>query len=224
MRIPLLIINFKNYPEIAGSKSIELAKESEKVAREIGAEIAVAPPVPLLSLVAHQVSIPVLAQHVETSEYGSTTGAIVPEIVKSAGVVGSLINHSERRLPFEEIRNIVTKLRNLGLSSVVCAKTPAEVSKLSRLSPEMLAIEPPELIGSGRAVSKVKPQLVSRSVNAAKRFNPKVTVICGAGIVEGRDVEMALELGAKGVLVSSAIVKAQNWYSKIKELASPLTR
>ena len=45
-------------------------------------------------------------------------------------------------------------------------------------------------------------------------------VICGAGIVDKTDVESALRLGAKGILVASGIIKAKSWYDKIHELAS----
>jgi triosephosphate isomerase len=45
-------------------------------------------------------------------------------------------------------------------------------------------------------------------------------VICGAGIVDKADVESALKLGAKGILVASGIIKAKSWYEKIHELAS----
>jgi triosephosphate isomerase len=47
-------------------------------------------------------------------------------------------------------------------------------------------------------------------------------VLCGAGIVSGEDVERAVELGAEGVLVSSSVVRARDWESKIVELADSL--
>ena len=92
-----LIINFKNYLEIAGEKSIELSKVSEQVSDDTGVDIIIAPPPPSLSQVCAAVKTPVIGQHVDFSKPGSTTGFLVPEIVKSYGAVGSLLNHSEHR-------------------------------------------------------------------------------------------------------------------------------
>jgi triosephosphate isomerase (EC 5.3.1.1) len=47
-------------------------------------------------------------------------------------------------------------------------------------------------------------------------------VITGAGIESGEDVEAALRLGTKGVLLASAAVKAKDHYQKIMELANRL--
>ncbi|RLG06224.1 MAG: triose-phosphate isomerase, partial [Thaumarchaeota archaeon] len=76
--------------------------------------------------------------------------------------------------------------------------------------PEILAIEPPELIGTGIPVSKAKPEVVTGAVEAVKRINPRVHVLCGAGISTGDDVAKAIELGTEGVLLASAYVKAKD--------------
>jgi triosephosphate isomerase len=47
-------------------------------------------------------------------------------------------------------------------------------------------------------------------------------VLCGAGIVSGDDARAATELGARGILVASSVVKATDWEAKIRELASAL--
>ncbi len=224
MQTPVLIVNEKNYLEVSGDGALKLARAAEAVAGELGVNVAVAPPLPSLGLVAGAVSIPVLAQHTDASEVGSSTGSIVPELVKSLGSVGSLINHSEKRVPFEVLKMTVLRLRDVGLVSVVCAKSPAEVSRIASVGPDFIAIEPPELIGSGIAVSKVKPEIISDSVEAARRVDPTIKVICGAGIVSGEDVEAALRLGSVGVLVASGIVKASDWSNKIIEMAEPLRR
>jgi triosephosphate isomerase len=78
------------------------------------------------------------------------------------------------------------------------------------LKPDMIAVEPPELIGTGVPVSKAKPEVVSGTVEVVKQINPDVVVLCGAGITNGGDVAAALNLGTKGVLVASGIVKAKD--------------
>ncbi len=222
MKTPILIINMKNYSEVSGERAVRLAKAAEGIAGKLNVEIAVAPPLPSLGQVVQAVSIPVLAQHIDPAKEGSTTGAIVPELVKALGAAGSLVNHSEKRVPFEVIRETVHRLKEAGLAVVVCAKTSDEVAQITGLGPDFVAIEPPELIGSGIAVSKAQPEIVSSAVEAARKVDPTVRVICGAGIVTGEDVASALKLGSVGVLVASGIVKAVDWQDKIRELAEPL--
>ena len=53
--------------------------------------------------------------------------------------------------------------------SVVCARSAQEVSNLARFEPDYIAIEPPELIGSGKAVSKENPSIVTDSLAAVCR-------------------------------------------------------
>lgn len=218
----LFIVNFKNYAEVSGRNSLKLAQAAEYVANRSKIKIAVAPPAGSLANIANTVSIPVFAQHLDHSELGSTTGFMVPEIAKSYGASGSLINHSEHRLPVQTIKHLVERLHNLKMVSVVCARTPAEVRKMAEFAPDYIAIEPPELIGSGIAVSKAKPSVITRSIDAVNDVNPNVSVICGAGIVSAEDVSAAIRLGSRGILVASGIVKAKNWKVKIKELADAM--
>ena len=215
------IINFKNYLEIAGEKSLELSKVSERVSEDTGVDIIIAPPTSSLSQVRAAVKTPVISQHIDLSKPGSTTGFLVPEIVKSYGAVGSLINHSEHRFKSSDsIRELVNILKNLQMVSIVCVRTPEEAGTIANFNPDFIAIEPPELIGSGKAVSKENPSIITESISAVAERSNSSKVICGAGIVDRADVESALKLGAKGILVASGIIKAQSWYDKIHELSS----
>ena len=224
-KIPILILNFKNYHEIEGQKGIELARSVQKVSESYGGSIqlVVAPPQPALALVKQNVNIPVFAQHLDYAEAGSTTGYFIPEMARSFGAEGSLVNHSEHRIDeLDTIHGLVNRLRSLQMVSVVCARTASEVSTLARFEPDYIAIEPPELIGSGRAVSKENPSIVTDSINAAAKMSQNARVICGAGITDANDVSSALKLGAVGILVASGIIKATSWNDKITELASGL--
>jgi triosephosphate isomerase (TIM) len=220
---PILILNFKNYLEVAGRASIELAKAAQQVSKSLDGRIKIVacPPQPALSLVKENVDIPVFAQHVDDAKEGSTTGYFIPEIAKSFGAQGSLINHSEHRIDRSQtIQNLVDNLRKLQMVSVVCARSAAEVADIARFKPDYIAIEPPELIGSGKAVSKENPAIVTDSIESAAKVSQEVRVICGAGITDAADVRSALKLGAKGILVASGVIKATSWVDKISELAS----
>jgi len=218
----MFIINCKNYEEIAGDKIIKFVKIVEKISKKYKIKIAVAPPQHLIGLVSKS-SIPILAQHIDVSKVGSTTGFVVPELLKKSGVSGSLINHSEHRISSKEIAYLVSKLRDLKMISILCVKDVSEAKKYAKLNPDYIAIEPPELIGSGKAVSKEKPDLIIKAVEAVKSAKNKTKLLCGAGIVSGEDVSKASELGSQGILVASGIIKAKSWTTMISEFAKALS-
>jgi len=219
LHTPLIIVNFKTYLEATGRKAVELAGNAEKVSLETNVSIGVAPQFSDLSTVAKNVDIPVFAQHIDPVKPGSHTGHVLAEAVKEAGAIGTIINHSERQLKLSEIDKIIKITREKGLVSVVCANNPAISMAVATLEPDILAIEPPELIGTGIPVSKAKPEVVTDTVKLVRKVNSKVTILCGAGISHGEDVTAALRLGTQGVLVASGIVKAKNQYTVLREFA-----
>jgi triosephosphate isomerase len=217
----MFVINCKNYEEVSGDRIIKFVKTAEKISKKYKVKIAISPPQHLVGLVANS-SIPIFAQHIDDSKIGSTTGFIIPELLKKSKVKGSLINHSEHRISSKEIEKLVSKLKELKMTSILCVKDVAEVKKYVKLNPDYIAIEPPELIGSGKAVSKEKPDLISNAAEAVKNAKNNTKLLCGAGIVSGEDVSKAMELGSKGILVASGIVKSKNWNSIMSEFAKSM--
>ena len=217
----MFIINCKNYEEISGDKIIKFVKIAEKVSKKFKVQIAVAPPQHLIGLVANS-SILILSQHIDNSKVGSTTGFIVPELLKKSKVKGSLINHSEHRITSKEIKKLIIKLKELKMISILCVKDVAESKKYVKFNPDYIAIEPPELIGSGKAISTERPELITKAATVINNSKNKTKLLCGAGIVSGEDVSKAVELGSKGILVASGIVKAKNWEKIISEFAKAL--
>ncbi|MEM0241036.1 MAG: triose-phosphate isomerase [Candidatus Nezhaarchaeales archaeon] len=224
LKVPLIIVNFKTYLEATGQRALELAKKSEKVANEFGVNIAVAPQAVDIARIASTVSIPVLAQHVDPYPPGAYTGSISMEAIKEAGAIGTLINHSEKRLRIDEIDEVIKRATSIGLEVIACANTPEVAASLSALRPGFIAIEPPELIGTGRAVSKAKPEVITDTIRLIKSVNQDVVVICGAGITSGDDVEAAIKLGTQGVLVASGVVKAKDQEAALRDLVMGLVR
>ncbi len=215
-----LIINLKNYLETSGDNTIKLVKDAEKVSERLDVEIIVSPPQPSLALIVKQTNLKVISQHVDLKKIGSTTGYYVPEIIDKIGAAGSLINHSEHPIEITEIKQLIEKLKELNLLSFVCVKTTKELKGILELEPNYIAIEPPELIGTQKSISSEKPFLIRECKQIVSTKDQISELICGAGINKNEDVKMALEYGAKGILVSSSITKASNWYEKIFELAS----
>jgi len=216
---PIIIVNFKTYSEATGQRAVALARKAEKVTNEEGVSIGVAPQFADITTVAKAVDISVFAQHIDPIAPGSYTGHVLAESVKEAGAIGTLINHSERQLKLSDVNEVIRMTRKNGLLSVVCANNPVISAAVATLKPDIIAIEPPELIGTGIPVSKAKPEVVTGTIRLVREVNPKVTILCGAGISSGEDVAAALKLGTKGVLVASGIVKAKDQYSILREFA-----
>jgi len=222
MRARTFIVNFKNYAEVLGEGSLRLAKAAAGLNWELGIDVVVAPPTLMLHSVASAVRIPVFAQKADLGEQGKSTGATIPESIKAAGCAGSLLNHSESRIPLDVLGQTIERMRSLGLTSCACAETTEEAVEIAALNPEFLAIEPPELIGTGRAVSKARPELLTGTAEALARAQYKGSLLCGAGIVSGDDVSAAIKLGTEGILVASSVVKAQDWPVKLRELGTAM--
>jgi len=144
----------------------------------------------------------------------------VPESIKEAGAAGALINHSEHVLDDEVVEKTVKRAREAGLTSIVCAATPEKASKIAGFKPDMIALEPPELIGTGISVSKARPEIISAGVRAVEAVDPEIVFLCGAGISRGEDIASAIRLGAKGVLLASGFVRAKNPYKVLEEMVA----
>lgn len=219
LRFPLVLLNLKTYLESQGDRAVALAKVAERVSKEYGITIAVAPQPVDLKLVASTVEIPVFSQHADPYKPGSFTGHISCESIKEAGAIGSILNHSEHRLRVDVIEETIERCRTLGLATCVCANTSTVGKALAAFAPEMIAVEPPELIGSGVSVSKAKPEVISDSVRMVREVNGCIHVLCGAGVTTGEDVRTALRLGSEGILVASGVVKAKNPEQTFREFA-----
>ncbi|MFH1218566.1 MAG: triose-phosphate isomerase [Candidatus Peregrinibacteria bacterium] len=218
MNLPVIIVNFKVYEQAVGDSAVELAKVHEKVAKETGVEIAVAVGALDLGRVVEAVSIPVFAQHVDVTGYGSGTGHIVPEEVKALGAYGTLLNHAEKQLDSEVLKESVSRAKEAGLYVVVCADTPENGKKFMEYCPDLVAVEPPELIGGDVSVSKAEPAVIEKAVELIGEGR----VLVGAGVKTGEDVKIAKALGASGVLLASGVTKATDPYAVLIDLVSGL--
>lgn len=218
----LIVLNFKAYKQATGATALKLAGICDKVAADTGAKVVVAPQVADLHAIASEVSIPVYGQHVDNIGFGSGTGWTVPESIKDAGASGCLLNHSEHRLQLADIEALVGRLRGMGLTSIVCTNNIKTTQAAALFGPDYVAVEPPELIGSGIPVSQAQPDIVTGSVDAVKKANSAVEVLCGAGITKGEDLRKAIELGTKGVLLASGIIKADDQEKALRDLIKGL--
>lgn len=222
LKVPTIVLNVKTYAEATGVKALEIAKLMDKISQETGASMAIAVQATDILLCAKEVSIPVFAEHIDPVKPGSHTGWALPEAIKEARAIGTLINHSEHRLKLADIDVCVTRAKELGLDHIVCTNNVATSKAAATFSPNFIAVEPPELIGGDISVTTANPDIVSSSVEAVKAIDKNVKVLCGAGVKNGKDVAKSIELGVDGVLLASGVVKAKDKERVIRDLASGL--
>ena len=212
-----VLVNLKTYP----CDPVAVAEAAHEVAETTDARIAVAPQAVHIERVA-ETGVETWAQHVDPIDYGSNTGHTLAEAVADAGAVGTLVNHSEHRLKLADVDGSVRAAQRAGLETVVCANNPAQIGAAAALGPDAVAVEPPELIGTGTPVSQADPEVVEGAVEAAENVDPDVSVLCGAGISTGDDVVAAGDLGSEGVLLASGVAKADDPKAALEDLVEPL--
>jgi len=225
LKPPLLVINFKTYRSSFGSAALEIAKAAERVSKDLGIAIILAPPLIETSYIARSVSVDIYAQHGDPVYYGAHTGHTPLEALRDIGVKGVLVNHSEDPTDLRTIIRISEIAREVGLSTIVCSDSRGIAEAIAMYAkPNIIALEPPELIGTGVAVSRAKPEIIVDGVKAVKRVSSEIIVLAGAGISTKEDASRAIELGAEGVLVSSAIMLSREPGRSIAEFAEALVK
>lgn len=216
---PVIIINCKTYSEASGKQAVQLARTITNI-RPTKAKILLSVQAPDIFACANT-TVPILAQHVDIQAPGSHTGKINVKSLVENKAVGSIINHSENRIPLKHIAQTIALLQEAGLLAIVCVQNTKEAKRVAKLAPDMIAIEPPKLIGGNISVTNADPQLLIKTLQAVEQINPKIPLLCGAGIKSQKDMQTALDLGYSGILVASGVVKAADQKKAIEELAMP---
>lgn len=214
---PFILLNFKLYPETAGNKALKLANDLAKVSRN-KYEIAVAPSLLTVKEIAQKTNLMVFSQHADNVPLGAHTGRISAEELKKIGVKGTILNHSERKIPLKILKEIVDICRNRKLKTVVCASSLSEIKKIAVSHPDFLAYEPKELIGGDVSVTTANPGIIVKAVELTSQLSPKTKILCGAGVHSKEDLGQALLLGTKGVLIGHAVPKAKNPRKLLSEM------
>ena len=224
MQERLLVINCKNYGDIP-SLAEKIARASSDVLAERGAAglspvtIMLAVPATDVYRVASLGLVPVLAEHLDPQAPGATTGHIIAEDLKSNGAGGTLLNHAEDPYADDALAEAISRAKQNGLLTIVCAKDAQKAGRMAALEPSFIAMEPPELIGGDVSVSSAQPGLITETV-ASVRAVAAIPVLVGAGVKNAADVRKGIELGAVGVLVASGVTKAVDVKAALRDLLS----
>jgi|GEM_PF-250226 len=214
----MIVLNLKTYDETYRRLDL-LVDAAREAMQNTGVRIIICAPPSHLQR-ARYANKDVFSQHVDFFEPGAHTGATLPEALVNLRIKGSLINHSEDRSP-DKVGETIKRMKKNKLESLVCAESPEECKKFARFKPDFIAVEPPELIGSGKSISKNQPDVITESLDQLHRVTTEIPLLVGAGVGNAEDVEVALALGATGVLLASAFVKAPEPVKFLEELAKP---
>ncbi len=215
----IFVINFKTYKEGTDISAFSLAKKCEAISKKTKKEIILCLQAVDLQY-AKSLHIQTFAQHIDPFEYGTHTGFVLPSVVKQKGAVGTLLNHSEHKLRFKYLKECIIAAKKEKLTIIACADTPKEAAKIATLCPDYIAIEPPELIGGKISVATAEPEIITKTIKAVHKTKEgkQIKILCGAGVHERRDVEIALQLGCSGVLIASGVVLAKDQMKELEEL------
>lgn len=189
-----------------GEAALRLAQAAQRAARETGVAVIFTPQLTDLRLIAEKThGLYLCAQHMDPLRPGKGQGSILPEALVDAGAKCAMLNHAERPMTYADLRRAVARAREVGLISVVCADSCAEAAAVALLGPDVVVVEPAELIGSGVTSDSA---LVAASTQAVKRVDPGIQVLQGAGISTPEDVYRTIYAGADATGSSSAICRA----------------
>ena len=216
VKLPFFEIGPKSY--LYGDDILDLAKAADAASAKYGVDIIFTTPVVDIRRVREATeNIHVFAPHMDAIVPGRGLADILPESLVAAGADGVMLNHCEKPLDFETLAKTIERANEVGLTTIVCADSLAEASKIATLNPDIIVAEPSELIGTGVSVGKEYVEAATKSV---KDVNPDILVLTAAGIAGGEDVYNTIIAGADATGSSSGVAKAKDRAAMVDEMIS----
>ncbi len=218
--VPFFEIGPKSY--LVGDEVLELALAADKAAEKYGVDIIFTTPVVDIRRVREATkNIHVFAPHMDPIYPGRGLADTLPESLVAAGADGVMLNHCEKPLDFEVLKETIRRADEVGLTTIVCADSMADASKIASLNPDIIVAEPSELIGTGVSVGK---EYVEAATRAVKDVNPDILVLTAAGISSGKDVYNTIISGADATGSSSGVAKAPDRAAMVDEMIAAVRR
>lgn len=217
LRAPVFEIGLKGYAY--GAEAVRLARAADRLARQLDVTVIFDPQAVDISAVARETRhLHVFAQHMDPVAVGRGVGGVLAEAIKEAGATGTMLNHSERRMTLADINLAIRRAREVGLATMVCADSPEEAAAIALLGPTIVLAEPPALIATGRSAATEMRGFVERTIELVGQIDPRIIVICGAGIRTAEDVANMIALGVGGTGSSSGILKASDPVAEMESM------
>jgi len=223
LRAPVFEIGLKGYAY--GAEAVRLARAADRLSRELDVSVIFDPQAVDIAAVGRETQhLLVFAQHMDPVQVGRGAGAVLPEAIREAGAVGTMLNHSERRMTLGDISRAIRRAREVGLATMVCADSPEEAAAIAQLGPDIVLAEPPELIATSRSAATEMRGFVERAVEMVGRIDAGIIVMCGAGVQTPGDVEKMIHLGVGGTGSSSGVLRAADPIAQMEAMLAAMKR
>jgi triosephosphate isomerase len=214
VKLPFFEIGPKSY--LYGDDILELAKIADAASEKYGVDIIFTTPIVDIRRVREATrNIHVFAPHMDPIYPGRGLADVLPESLVAAGADGVMLNHCEKPLDFETLKETIRRADEVGLTTIVCADSMADASKIASLHPDIIVAEPSELIGTGVSVG---PEYVEAATKCVKDVDPAILVLTAAGIANGQDVYNTIIAGADATGSSSGVAKAADRAAMVDEM------
>ena len=214
IKAPFFEIGPKSY--LYGQDVIDLAIAADKASEKYDVDIIFTTPIVEIARVkAATKRLHVFAPHMDPIVPGRGLADILPESLVAAGAEGVMLNHVEKPVTFDTLAATIKRAEEVGLTTIVCADSMADASKIATLHPDIIVAEPSELIGTGVSVG---PEYVEAATKCVKDVNPNILVLTAAGIAGGEDVYNTIIAGADATGSSSGVAKAADRAAMVDEM------
>lgn len=220
IKAPFFEIGPKSY--LYGDDILELALAADKASETYDVDVIFTCPVVDIRRVAEATKrLHVFAPHMDPIYPGRGLADTLPESLVAAGAEGVMLNHVEKPLPFEVLAETIKRADEVGLTTIVCADSMADASRIAGLHPDIIVAEPSELIGTGVSVG---PEYVAAATDSVKKVDESILVLTAAGIAGGEDVYNTIMAGADATGSSSGVAKAADRPAMVDEMISACRR
>jgi len=220
IKAPFFEIGPKSY--LYGDDILELALAADAASQKYDIDVIFTCPVVDIRRVAQATKrLHVFAPHMDPIYPGRGLADTLPESLVAAGAEGVMLNHVEKPLSFEVLAETIKRADEVGLTTIVCADSMADASRIAGLHPDIIVAEPSELIGTGVSVG---PEYVAAATDSVKKVDEHILVLTAAGIAGGEDVYNTIMAGADATGSSSGVAKAADRPKMVDEMIGAARR
>ncbi len=220
IKAPFFEIGPKSY--LYGQDVIDLAIAADKASEKYDVDIIFTTPIVEIARVkAATKHLHVFAPHMDPIVPGRGLADILPESLVAAGAEGVMLNHVEKPVTFDTLAATIKRAEEVGLTTIVCADSMADASKIATLHPDIIVAEPSELIGTGVSVG---PEYVEAATKCVKDVDANILVLTAAGISNGQDVYNTIIAGADATGSSSGVAKAADRAAMVDEMIAAVRK
>jgi triosephosphate isomerase len=222
LKVPFFEFGPKAY--LYGAEMLEIAEYADRLAQEFEVDIIIDPQTVDIPRIAERCKhIHVFAQHLDGIPVGRGMASILPEALKAAGADGALLNHTERRVSLFELENAISRAKETGLMTMVCADNPNQAAALAVFSPDAIVVESPDQIGGASRTADDNRGILAIN-ERIRAISPETKILHAAGIKNGNDVYNIIAAGSDGSGSSSAVALAEDPCKMLREMVEAVRR